>query len=154
MMNSLEAMQSLMKSLGPQTPSIDAVVQNEDRTWAVQFDDASVAFLEWDDQPPRLVITADLGKIEEGRQLEVMRTLLSYNLLWRDTGGVKSAMGGPDGGAMLLYEWHAGEPVLSELQTVLQNFQGIAGAWRRYVESGGTVEEVLPISLQQLGNRA
>jgi hypothetical protein len=153
-MNSLEALQSLMKLLGPQTPGIDAVVQNEDRTWALQFDDASVVFLEWDEQPPRLVISAELGKIEEGRQLDVMRMLLSYNLLWRDTGGVKFAMGGPDGGAMLLYEWHSGEAVLSELQTVLQNFRDIAGAWRRYVESGGAVEEALPISLQQLGNRA
>jgi hypothetical protein len=154
MLSSLESIQALMKDLGPQTANIDAVVQNGDSTWAVQFDNDAVVFLEWDEQPPRLVLSSELGKIAESRQLEVLRLLLSYNLLWRDTGGVKTALGGPDGAAMLLYECSADSLTLGMLQTVLENFCNSAEIWRRYIEQGPTDDGAPVFSFQDFGNRA
>jgi hypothetical protein len=154
MLTSLDAIQTLMKELGPQTGNIDAVVQNGDKTWAIQFDSDAVVFLEWDEQPPRLVLSTELGKIGEAREIEVLRLLLSYNLLWRDTGGVKAALGGPEGAAMLLYECHADSLTLEVLQTVLENFRNSADIWRRYIEQGPAENSPSVFSLQQFGDRA
>jgi hypothetical protein len=153
MPNSLESIQGLMTQLGPQTATIDAVVQNGDNTWAVQFDDGGIVFLEWDDQPSRLVLSAELGGVPEARQLEVLRLLLSYNLLWRDTGGVKTALGGPEGAAMLLYECHADALTLDVLQNVLDNFRSSAQIWRRYIEQGVPENGVPAFSFPDLGNQ-
>lgn len=154
MPSSLESVQALMKELGPQVNNVDAVVQNGDSTWAVQFDDGAVVFLEWDDQPSRLVLSAELGKIAEARQLEVLRLLLSYNLLWRDTGGVKTALGGPEGAAMLLYECSADSLTLAVLQTVLENFCNSAQIWRRYIEQGPAEDGPPAFALHDFSNRA
>jgi hypothetical protein len=67
---------------------------------------------------------------------------------------VKTALGGPQGGAMLLYECHAESMTLAVLQTVLQNFCNSAGIWRRYIEHGPSEDGAPVLSLQQFGSRA
>lgn len=137
MATNLERMQIMMEEIGPVMPSIEAVIQSEERNWAIQFDDQSIVMLEWADKPDRVVLTAMLGSPSESMQLSVYETLLCYNLLWKDTGGVKMALSGPGGELILLYELSGTELTLGELQTVLANFVSIAQVWSVYVTGDG-----------------
>ncbi len=133
MARSLERIQIMMEEIGPSMPDIEAVIQSEEKNWAIQFEDQSIVMVEWADRPDRVVLSAMLGTPSEKMQLSVYETLLCYNLLWKDTGGVKMALAGPGGELILLYELHASELNLNELQTVLSNFASIAQVWSVYV---------------------
>jgi hypothetical protein len=149
----LNAIQLLMQELGPQTLTVDAVVQHGEKTWAVQLNDESIVLMEWDGEPERLVLSTDLGVPVEERRLDVYQLLLCYNLLWRESGGLKTALGGPDGGAMLLYEWSGEQATLMEMQTVLDNFSRVGAMWRSYIANGIGIEEVFPSLGPQLSDR-
>lgn len=134
MATNLERMQIMMEEIGPSLPEIEAVIQSEQTHWAIQFDDRSIVMLEWADKPDRVVLTAMLGRPSESMQLSVYETLLCYNLLWKDTGGVKMALSGPGGELILLYELFVTEALnLNGFQTVLTNFVSIAQVWTVYV---------------------
>lgn len=133
MATNLQRMQIMMEEIGPVMPSIEAVIQSEEKNWAIQFDDQTIVMLEWAEKPDRVVLTAMLGTPSESMQLSVYETLLCYNLLWKDTGGVKMALSGPGGELILLYELFSTDLTLNELQTVLTNFVSIAQVWSVYV---------------------
>lgn len=133
MATNLERIQIMMEEIGPSMPEIEAVIQSEEKNWAIQFDDQSIVMLEWAEKPDRIVLSAMLGIPSESMQLSVYETLLCYNLLWKDTGGVKMALAGPGGELILLYELHAADLVLNDLQIILSNFVSIAQVWSVYV---------------------
>ncbi len=137
MATNLERMQIMMEEIGPAMSEIEAVIQSEEKNWAVQFEDQSIVMLEWAESPDRVVLTAMLGVPSETMQLSVYETLLCYNLLWKDTGGVKMALSGPSGELVLLYELFASNLNRNELQTVLINFVSISQVWSVYVTGEG-----------------
>ena len=151
MATNLERMQIMMEEIGPSMTEIEAVIQSEESNWAIQFDDQSIVMLEWAESPDRVVMTAMLGTPTESMQLSVFETLLCYNLLWKDTGGVKMALSGPGGELVLLYELFAGSLTLNEMQTVLTNFVSIAQVWSVYVTGeSDQAAPALPSSLDML----
>ncbi len=151
MATNLERMQIMMEEIGPSLPDIQTVIQSEDRNWAVQFSDESIVMLEWVEGPDRVVLTSLLGAPSESMQLSVYETLLCYNLLWKDTGGVKMALSGPGGELVVIYELFSTELTLNELQTVLTNFVSIAQIWTVYVTGeGGQSGIPLPGSMDML----
>ncbi len=133
MASHLERMQIMMEEIGPSLPEIEAVIQSEDKNWAIQFSDQAIVMLEWAEDPDRVVLTSLLGAPSESMQLSVYETLLCYNLLWKDTGGVKMALSGPGGDLVVIYELFSADLTLGELQTVLTNFVSIAQIWTVYV---------------------
>ena len=133
MATNLKRMQIMMEEIGPSLPEIEAVIQSEDKNWAIQFSDQSIVMLEWAEDPDRVVLTSLLGAPSESMQLSVYETLLCYNLLWKDTGGVKMALSGPGGDLVVIYELFSTDLTLGELQTVLTNFVSIAQIWTVYV---------------------
>jgi hypothetical protein len=151
MTTNLERMQIMMEEIGPIMSEIEAVIQSEEKNWAIQFDDQSIVMLEWIENPDRVVLTAMLGTPTESMQLSVYETLLCYNLLWKDTGGVKMALSGPGGELVLLYELFSSNLALNELQTVLTNFVSIAQVWSVYVTGeSDQAAPALPSSLDML----
>jgi hypothetical protein len=151
MATNLERIQIMMEEIGPSMSEIEAVIQSEEKNWAIQFDDQSIVMLEWSESPDRIVLSAMLGTASESMQLSVYETLLCYNLLWKDTGGVKMALSGPGGELVLLYELFASNLSLNELQTVLANFVSIAQVWSVYVTGeSDQVAPALPSSLDML----
>jgi hypothetical protein len=133
----VEKIQQLLQELGPSTPDIDAVAQTEDPSWAIQFSDETVILIEPTDDPGRMVISADLGHTTDSMQLPIYETLLCYNLLWRQTGGVKIGLAGPKGSLIVSTEVCVEGLTLNDLQQELMNFVMIVRAWSRYVADGG-----------------
>ena len=133
MATNLERMQAMMEEIGPAMAEIEAVIQSEDKNWAIQFEDQSIIMLEWAERPDRIVLSSMLGIPTESMQLSVYEALLCYNLLWKDTGGVKMALAGPGGDLMLLYELYVDQLLLNDLQIVISNFSSISQVWSMYV---------------------
>ena len=57
MATNLELMQTMMEEIGPNMAEIEAVIQSEDRNWAIQLEDQSIIMLEWADKR-KLIFTA------------------------------------------------------------------------------------------------
>jgi hypothetical protein len=149
-----EAIQLLMQEIGPGTPEIDAVMQIEEGSWVIQFEDEAVVQIEWADEPSRLVLSSTLGQVDPEMRLPVYETLLSYNLLWQDTGGVKAALAGPDGEVSLLFELFADALPLADLRTVLLNFTHLTRLWGAYVKSDASAPVTAPMSSEEMHLRA
>ena len=128
-----DTVQLIMQEIGPQTPDIDAVIQHEEDSWALQLDDTSIIFIEYATYPDRLVLLTELGMPVPQRRLEVCQLMLSYNLLWEENAGLTMALGGPEGGATLLCEWSSKEPGIQNFQEELRKFSRVAHAWRSYI---------------------
>lgn len=151
---SLDLAQMLLQELGPQTPELDAVLQENEKSWLLVFGDEQSIYVEWANNPDRLVLTTGLGRPVEGNELQVYETLLSYNLLWQDTGGVRMAIDGPQGEIMLIYDLFDDQLSLAELQTVVLNITSIAGIWRDYVQKESAASALPPISSETVHLRA
>ncbi len=147
----LQKFQIMMEEVGPEVSDIETVIQNEDRDWAIQFEDQTIVTLEWADNPDKVVLSTILGKPTQKNQLSVYETLPCYNLLWRDTGGVKMALGGPEGVILLIYEMYMQETNLNEFKTVLLNFLNIAKVWEVFIQSeDSSMDETAHDSLDML----
>ena len=133
----VEKIQQLLQELGPSTPEIDAVAQTDDPSWAIQFSDETIVLIEPTEDPGRMVISADLGTATNSLQQSTYETLLCYNLLWRQTGGVKIGLAGPKGSLIITTELSVEGVTLNDLQQELMNFVTIVRAWSRYVSEGG-----------------
>ena len=94
-MTTIEQIAELVKQLDPAMPAIDAIVQTEDPSWAIQFGDESIILLEPAEEPARIVISTELGSAAEAQQRTIYETMLCYNLMWRDSGGIKIGLAGP-----------------------------------------------------------
>jgi hypothetical protein len=140
---SLKQIQLLMNEVGPSTPYIDVVMQNNEDTWAIGLANESIITLEWVDDPSRLILSAKIGCPDAEKQVEAYRMLLIYNRLWRENGGVTTALSGEENNVTLLYELNAENLNLGSLRTVLLNFAVLVGDWHTYL--AGDLTYNLPV---------
>lgn len=144
MSSTIEKIQTLIQELGPITPDIDAVVQTEEPSWAIQYSDETIVIIEAAEEPARIVLSSELGSPNDSIQLPVYETLLCYNLLWRETGGVKIGLAGPKGALILSCELCLEGLSLMDLQEGMTNFIMIVRTWAKYVTGESTAAPVLP----------
>ena len=76
-----DKIQDLISQIGPVFPDIDAVIQTEDPSWAIQFVDELVVMIEQLEHPDRMVFSSEIGTVADDQELPVYEALLCYNLL-------------------------------------------------------------------------
>jgi hypothetical protein len=150
-MTTIEQIEPLMNELGPAMQEIDAVVRTEEPSWAIQFSDETIVIIEPADDPSRMVISAELGAAAEAQQRIVYETLLCYNLMWRDSGGVKIGLAGPQGALIISIDVCVEGLTLAGLQQELQRFLNISRSWTQYVGQADTAEAP-PLPGMEAGN--
>lgn len=133
MATATEQIQQLLQEIGPRMPEIDAIVQTEEPSWAIQFSDDIVILLEAADNPPRMVISAELGAVHDAQQRVLYETLLCYNLMWRTSGGVKIGLAGPQGTLIISADICLDNLMLSKLQEEIDKFLKITRCWVNYI---------------------
>ena len=143
-MTTIEQIENLVKELGPAMSDIDAIVQTEDPSWAIQFSDETIIILEPADDPSRIVISTELGAAAEAQQRTVYETMLCYNLMWRDSGGVKIGLAGPQGALIISTELCLEGLILNDLQFTLKNFLKITRSWQGFVNQIVSTPAPLP----------
>ena len=132
-MTTIEQIEHLIKEIGPAMPEVDAIVQTEDPSWAIQFSDETIIILEPADDPSRVVISTELGAAVEAQQRRVYETMLCYNLMWRDSGGVKIGLAGPQGALNISTDVCIEGLMLQDLKQEIERFLQIARSWTQYV---------------------
>lgn len=144
MASTVEVIQNLIQELGPMTTDIDAVIQTEEPSWAIQFADETIVIIEAAEEPARMVFSSELGSPDDTLQLPIYETLLCYNLLWRETGGVKIGLAGPKGALILSCELCLENLSLMDLHEGINNFTRIVRTWTKYVSGESTDAPTLP----------
>ncbi len=140
----IEKIQKLMEELGPAHSDIDAIVQTEEPSWALQFSDETVVIIEPSEEPSRMILSTELGSATDSMELPIYETLLCYNFMWRETGGVKIGLAGPKGELIMSSELCLEDLILINLQEAIDNFVSIARSWRTYVTGNMQSAPALP----------
>jgi hypothetical protein len=144
MVTTIEQIQQLIQELGPHMQDIDAIVQTEEPSWAIQFSDETIVIIEAAEDPARMVFSAELGSANDTNQHAVYEALLCYNLMWRDTGGVKIGLAGPQGALIISAELCLEGLMLNDLQLNLKNFLKITRSWQGFVSQAAPAPAPLP----------
>ena len=71
MATTIEKVQQLIQEIGPSMQDIDAVVQTEEPSWAIQFSDETIIIIEAIEGPERMVMSAEIGSADDAIQKPV-----------------------------------------------------------------------------------
>ncbi len=134
-MAKIEQIQLMIEELGAADGEIEGVLQYGDAEWAVIWADEVAVSLEADEDGRRLMLSANLGTPPDDRRAAVLETLMTYNLLWRDHGGVTAALG--DGELFLLFGLPTDDLTTADLAATLANFAEKSRVWRSFATGGG-----------------
>jgi hypothetical protein len=136
-MEEAERVQGLIVALGAADDDIETITRNGEAEWSVAFDGDTIVTLHLVADEARLVLTVPLGRPPEEQRLAAYETLLCYNMLWPETGGVRMGLGGPHGELVQIADLWTGDLSTEVLGTVLRNMAEKARMWRRVI-AGGT----------------
>ena len=79
------------------------------------------------------MISTELGAAAEAQQRTIYETMLCYNLMWRDSGGIKIGLAGPNGTLIISTDVCIEGLTLQGLQQETEAFLKIARTWMQYV---------------------
>jgi hypothetical protein len=134
----VEQVQGLIEALGARNDEIEVITRNGDAQWSVGFDEDTVVTLDLVADQAKLVLSTPLGRPSTEQRLAAYEAMLSYNMLWLETGGVTIGLGGAHGELVQLFELNAADDdlTLDLLDVVLVNFAEKARMWRRVIAEG------------------
>ena len=127
------SLDSLLAEIGPRDPDIMEALRLEDDLWVVRFENVDIE-IERDAETDRFVLSTDVGPVAAERQAKIYETLLVYNLLWRETGGVRMGLAEADGPVRQFVGLHASEVDAERLSLVLHNLKERTLVWRKLLE--------------------
>lgn len=133
-MTDTAAVARLVAEIGPLDDEVLAAFEVAPGEWAVRYSGIEVA-LEHDAAGGRLMMTATIGAPRPESALRLYELLLSYNLLWRDTGGIRMALLGAGGEAVQMADLTLAGLTAADLAGTLSGFARRAGAWRLVLAS-------------------
>lgn len=153
----LSEMQVLMHQIGPATPEIVTIIQQEIDNWLVEFDEGISIDLSWQDSPARIMMCCAIGQPEAINRESVYACLLGANLLLTGVASVKLALSQPEGEVMLVGEYEPGDASLSHLQNNIVEFLYYAGRFSELVIDTASViaeqpYETKPVQTQRLSH--
>lgn len=132
MSDPLEAMRDLLVALGPATRGIAGIVEAEGPVWGIALDDGRQLVAEPDAEAGSLTLSVGLGQPPAAERLRVLETALLYNGLWRETGGLRFSMAGPEAELTLSLELPLALD-LGALQAALALVAEKGAVWRGFV---------------------
>lgn len=136
----------LMSDVGPLDDAILACLKTPDGAYAIRFEQVDV-LVERDEDRDRIALSVEIGAPRPSNALEVYETLLSYNLLWRETGGVRMALTGRKGSVVQFVDLTGNEINPRSIATVAANLASLTEIWRAFLQSpGGEAAAPAPIA--------
>lgn len=129
-----EDIDRLMAEVGAFDDTILACGKTPDGEYVIRFEEADV-LAEWDRDRRRLVLSCEVGKPPRGRAEKIYETLLSFNLMWQDTGGLFLALAGRGGEVIQLFELFEAELEARRIATVAVNLENRRRLWQVYFDS-------------------
>ncbi len=129
----LSDLQYLMHQLGPATPEIVAVIQEDIDSWQVVFDEDVSLQIQWIETTMRVLISCAIGQPPEDMREQVYASLLQANLLLSGVANLKLALSQPEEDVMLIGEYEITSSTLASLQDSLSGFLRFAAKFSSMV---------------------
>ena len=105
-------------------------VQEDQIVWLLGIDDQDTVLAQWQQATRRMMFTLEIGPLPDRHCEHWLKEVLSYNLLWQQTGGARIGLLPPDNRLQLLFDVHAEQLGASQIVSVLDNLIQVANAWR------------------------
>lgn len=135
---------TMLIDLAEVMPNVTAVLKTEDTSWAVGFKDGQSFEIDLDVDNGRVYLATTLGTPPEAIAGDVAASLLTYNMLARETGGVRMATAAPGGEVYMMLDVFLPEVSEELLARLLTNMTLAANHWRRFVATGSLAEAGAP----------
>jgi hypothetical protein len=141
-MSDHELVRLVMQEVGPRDDEILEVLQTGDQSWAARFADVDIE-LELEPETRRLMLSAEIGAPPEETRASIYETMLLYNLLGSDTGGVHMALSEAGGAVVQMVDLHCSALTTELLVTVLHNLNERTLIWREFFAGGAEQGETV-----------
>lgn len=136
MTETADHLSQMLQSIGEVTSAVAAVVRIDDSSWAVGFRDEQSFEVLLDEAAGRVWLITTLGTPPEAIAGDVVAALMTYNMLCRETGGVRMATEGPLGEVYMMTDLFLPEVSEELLARLLTNMSRTATHWRRFIATG------------------
>lgn len=143
----LSDLQMLMHQLGPATPGIEAIIEDDIESWEVQLDDGATLCIAFQCEPAEAVFSCLLGPTPVHRQTEIYAAMLCANLLYQGVAPIKFALNHPAGELMLIAAYPLLGMSLDSLQKNLSSFHAYARHFAEQVVVEESNTDAKPLAL-------
>lgn len=106
-MHEIENIRSGLQELGSDIAEINSIVEDEPGSWQIFFEDGYAITINFMEEHKTLELVAVLGSPEADNELEVLRTMFCYQLLWRGRSQPRIALDAALGSLICLHEFDA-----------------------------------------------
>lgn len=141
-MNNTEYVEQLLNDLEQETPEM-AYQQMADNQWLLAWSDHTIVHIEFDPEESRVTLSTGIGQPDPEQDAAIHKSLLMYNTLWSETGGV--TLGLMDDEVVQLYSACTCQLTSNSFGSIVRNFVAKALIWRIWVAVGNV--EQLPEDL-------
>ncbi len=131
---------TMLIDLGEVMPDVTAVLKSGDTSWVVGFRDGQSFEIDLDAANGRVYLATTLGTPPPAIAEDIHASLLTYNMLARETGGVRMATAAPGGEVYMMLDVFLPEASEELLARLLTNMSRTASHWRRFVATGTLAE--------------
>jgi hypothetical protein len=128
----VEQIDALLSEAGPLDDGIVGIARTADDRWAIQFEDVDVE-VEFSPETGRLLFATTIGTPPAARAPAIHEAMLSYTMLWRETGGVRMGLAGPGGEAVQMVDFPVAELRPDVVATVAVNLAARTLIWRGFL---------------------
>lgn len=137
-MNRQDQVELLITELGPAADFVNAVERLDENSWGVACADESIG-VKIDFEPDNEVLTllTELGSVAEQNRLATYETMLMYNAIGQQTGGIRMGIADQQGTAVQELDLATEGLELNYLTARLQDFVLKAALWISIIERGG-----------------
>jgi len=98
----IDNVRTLLQQMGAHIPALDAIIEESPGSWQLLFDDAQLLNLHFLDDESGLELVAVLGRPAADQELDVLRMLFCFQLIWRGGNQPRIALDAPSGSLLCL----------------------------------------------------
>jgi hypothetical protein len=131
-----------LRQLGDAERAI-AIVHEDENSWVARAPQDDVR-IEYEQELRQIRLWTVLGTVPAERRAELYERFLAYNMLWRDTGGVRLALLLPGGPAIQSAVLHIDALTAETLASTVKTLIERTGSWRDYIKGDDPAPEPPP----------
>lgn len=129
----LSDLQYLMHQLGPATPEITTILQEDIDSWIIGFDEGAAMQIAWDERSARVRMTCAVGRADDDEREAIYAVLLNANLLLAGVADLRLALSDAGDDVILIGEYVLAEASIDSLRQRLSEYLGYAETFSRIV---------------------
>ncbi len=126
---------NLMQEIEPQLELAEVTESEEGNAWLLVVNEDTIIDVYYDNEFKRLLFSGEIGAPLDHTRYNFYETILQYNYLWEETGGIRIALDGPSGNAVMMFDISLSDLDMVMLQTIILNFSETLTSWRKIMEN-------------------